>query len=294
MMDGEFFGKKMTQIFCGCSDLPHDRRTFYQNASAIEHRVGLFSPPKARVLKSWAEDAQNARLPMRTIWVAWQAFTHRPGDIKKGFGLKLLPGESAANLGHFMKTPENMRVWTRIKEQAVHVGASHILLETSAQFTPSSNNKRALTAFVEEWAELPENMKLVWHAAGFWEREEVANLAQSLHIIPAIDPLVDERESLPECSEIYFQMLGRHGLLDNYSDDDLECILNASSRYDDVSIIFRTCDSLGDARRLLKLSETYVPTDDFTFDSDDDWDEDEESDDFEEDEESDDYDDDIE
>ena len=281
----------MTQIYCGCSDLPHDRRTFYKTATAIEHRVGLFAPPKARVLKSWAEDASNASSPMRTIWVAWQAFTHRPGDIRKGYGLKLQPGEQASNLGHFQKTPENMRVWSRIKEQAVNVGASRILLETSANFTPSEANKRALTAFAREWAELPENMKLIWHPAGFWEREESSALAASLGIIPAIDPLVDEREALPDCPEIYFQMLGRHGLMDNYSDDDLACILDASAQYDDVSIIFRTCDSLGDAKRLLKLSETYEPDEHFEFDDDEDFD-DEDFDDDEDYEDDEDFDDD--
>lgn len=258
----------MTQIFCGCSDLPKERKAFYQKTSAIEYRVGLFAPPKARVLKQWAEDAGAAKNPMRSIWVAWQAFTHKPADIKKGFGVKLLPGESAANLGYFQKTPENIRIWTRIKEQAQNVGAQRILLETPANFTPSEAHKRDLTVFVKEWAELPENMRLVWHPAGFWDREESAILAQELDMILAIDPLVDEREGLPEGSEAYFQMLGRHGLMDNYSDDDLELILNAAAQYDEVSIIFRTCDSLGDACRLLKLSETYVPTDDFSFDDD--------------------------
>ncbi len=286
----------MTELFCGCSDLPHNRKDFYQNATAIEHRVGLFAPPKARVLKSWAEDAAQAKSPMRTIWVAWQAFTHRPSDIKKGFGMKLQPGDSPANLGHFQKTPENLRVWTRIKEQAVNIRASHILLETSASFTPSDANKRALEAFAKDWAELPEGIKLVWHAAGFWEREETVSLASKLGIIPAIDPLVDEREALPDCPEIYFQMLGRHGLMDTYSDDDLACILNAAANYDDVSVIFRTCDSLGDAKRLIKLSENYVPEESFSFDSDDEDDEefDDEDEDFEEDDEDFDEDDDIE
>ena len=277
----------MTDIFCGCSDLPHDRKAFYKNASAIEYRVGLFSPPKARVLKDWAAAAAESPNDMRSIWVAWQAFTHRPADIKKGFGLKLLPGESAANLGHFLKSAENLRVWTRIKEQAQNVGASRILLETSANFTPSDSNKRALECFVKEWAELPENMRLIWHPAGFWERDEAAEIAQSLGMILAIDPLVDEREDLPDASEAYFQMLGRHGLLDSYSDDDLERILDMTARFDDVTIVFRTCDSLGDARRLLKLSKTYVPNADFEFD--DEFDDEDELDD-----EDDDMDDDIE
>ena len=286
----------MTELFCGCSDIPHDRHKFYQIATAIEHRVGLFSPPKARVLKSWAEDAAQAKNPMRTIWVAWQAFTHRPGDIRKGFGLKLLPGESAANLGHFQNTAENKRVWERIKEQAANVGASRILLETSANFTPSDANKHAMTVFANEWAEVPENMRLIWHPAGFWERDEAAQIAHDLGIILAIDPLVDDRENLPDDPEIYFQMLGRHGLLDSYSDDDLACILNAAAHYDDVTVVFRTRDSLGDAKRLLKFSESYVPSDDFEFDDDfddeEDYDEDEE--DYDEDEEDYDEDEDIE
>ncbi|MBQ9242308.1 MAG: DUF72 domain-containing protein [Proteobacteria bacterium] len=259
----------MAQIYCGCSDFPHHRKEFFKCATAVEHRVGLFSPPKARVLKEWAAETAAANAGMRTVWVAWQAFTHRPGDIRKGFGLKLLPGENAANLGHFQKTAENQRVWARIKEQAVNVGASRILLETSANFSPSDANKRALTDFAKDWCDLPDGIRLVWHAAGFWERDEAVSLARSLGIVPAIDPLVDEREALPDTDEIYFQMLGRHGLMDTYSDDDLACILDASARYDDVTVIFRTCDSLGDAKRLIKLSETYEPSGDFSFDSDD-------------------------
>ena len=133
--------KAMTQIYCGCSDLPKERKTFYQKASAIEYRIGLFAPPKARVLKQWAESAETAQIRMRSIWVAWQAFTHKPSDIKKGFGVKLLPEESAANLGYFQRTSENMRIWTRIKEQAQNVGAQRILLETPASFTPSDVHK---------------------------------------------------------------------------------------------------------------------------------------------------------
>ena len=113
------------------------------------------------------------------------------------------------------------------------------------------------------------------------------SVTAALGMILAIDPLVDEREDLPDASEAYFQMLGRHGLLDSYSDDDLERILDMTARFDDVTIVFRTCDSLGDARRLLKLSKTYVPNADFEFD--DEFDDEDELDD-----EDDDMDDDIE
>lgn len=270
----------MTKIYCGCSDLPHNRKDFYKTCSAIEYRVGLFSPPKARVLKSWAEAAQESLSPMRSVWVAWQAFTHRPADIHKGFGLKLLDGESPANLGYFKKTPENLRVWTRIKEQAIHVGASRILLETPAHFTPSDENKRALADFANDWADLPENTKLVWHPAGFWEREESAAIAQQLGMILAIDPLVDEREGLPEGNEAYFQMLGRHGLLDSYSDDDEAAILDAASRYDECTIVFRTRDSLADAKRLMRLAESYVPDGAFGAYDEDEWDDEDFDDDF--------------
>lgn len=258
----------MTKIFCGTSDLPHDRRTFYQTASAIEYRVGLFSPPKARVLKEWGAAAAGATQTMRSVWVAWQAFTHRAADIQKGHGLKLLEGEVSSHLGHFLRTDENLRVWTHIKEQAVHVGAQRILLETPANFTPSQANQAALTDFVREWADVPEGMKLVWHPAGFWERDEAAKLAAALDIVLAIDPLVDENEALPDGPEAYFQMLGRHGLMDDYSDDDLERILEMTASYDEVTIIFRTYHALRDAQRLIKRAADFEP-DDFDFDSPD-------------------------
>ncbi len=281
------------QLYIGCSDLPLDRKSFYKKATAVEYRVGLFTPPKARVLKDWAEAMKACKGPSRSVWVAWQAFTHRPADIHKGGSLKLLPGEDAVNLGHFQRTAENIRVWTHIKEQAINVGASRILLETSASFTPSTVNKAAITAFAKEWAELPEDMRLIWHPAGFWTREETAEICKECGMILAIDPLVDEKEALPDDTEAYFQMLGRHGLLDSYSDDDLERILDAASCYEEATIVFRTRDSLGDAERLAKLSKVYEPsfdrfaelTDDFDededFDDDEDFDEDEDFDDEE-------------
>ena len=105
-----------------------------------------------------------------------QAFTHRPADIRKGYGAKLLEGESASNLGHFQRTAENLRIWTRIREQAVNVGASRILLETSANFTPSEANKRALTAFAREWADLPDERQL---------RPEAVDVATAGNMEPA-------------------------------------------------------------------------------------------------------------
>ena len=262
------------QLYVGCSDFPRDRKAFYKHATAIEYRVGLFTPPKPSILQGWAAEMSAVGVPTRSVWVAWQAFTHRVGDIRKGAKLKLLPGEDASRLGHFQKTDENMRVWTRIKEQAVHVGASRILLETTAGFTPSSANRRAMTEFVKDWAKLPSDMRLVWHPAGFWEREEAAAFAADLGMVLAIDPLVDEKEALPEDDEAYFQMLGRHGLLDNYSDDDLERILDAASCYEEATIVFRTYDSLGDARRLIDLSKCYEPS----FDHYADWDDQDEDD----------------
>ena len=280
------------QLYIGCSDFPRDKKAFYRTATAIEYRVGLFTPPKPSILQAWAADMAAIKAPTRSVWVAWQAFTHRIGDIRKGAKLKLLPGENAAHLGHFQKTDENMRVWTRIKEQAVNVGASRILLETTAGFTPSTANRNALTDFAKNWAKLPDDMRLVWHPAGFWEREEAAALAADLGIILAIDPLVDEKEALPDDREAYFQMLGRHGLLDSYSDDDLERILDVASCYEEATIVFRTRDSLGDAERLAKLSMVYTPDfehyaaydafddeddfDDDAFDDDDDFDDDDE------------------
>lgn len=277
----------MTELYCGCSDLPRDRRAFYQQATAIEYRVGLFSPPKGKVLRDWAEDKRKAASPMRAVWVAWQAFTHRASDIRKGFGLKLLPEESAINLGHFQHTAENLRVWTRIKEQAANVEAERILLETSAAFVPSSANKLALENFVKNWADLDPGMKLIWHPAGFWEREEAAELAASIGIILAIDPLVDVKESLPAGSEAYFQMLGRHGMLDSYSDDDMPRILDAASHYDEATVVFRTQASLADAARLARLAKGYVPNEEFAWDSDSD--EDEDFEDFEDDEDFEDF-----
>lgn len=92
-------------------------------------------------------------------------------------------------------------------------------------------------------------------------------------MILAIDPLVDEREPLPDADEAYFQMLGRHGLLDSYSDDDLENLLDAVSQYDDCTVIFRTNHSLNDAMRTIELAKTYAPNSDFD-DDDDDFDDD--------------------
>ncbi|MFA5624524.1 MAG: hypothetical protein WC966_05650 [Bradymonadales bacterium] len=259
----------MVTIYTGPSDLPRERDKVYKIANAIEYRVGHFTPPKLRVLKAWAEEADAAEKAVVRIWTAWQAFTHRPDEIKRGFGVKLLANESKQRLGHFLESAENKRVWARVQEQALALGANYILLETPPSFTPAPANKERLTHFVNHWADLRDGIKLIWRPSGFWEREESVEITDELGITLAFDPLIDQKERLPSQDTAYFQMLGRHGLLDSYSDDDLEFILERCHQFDTAFVIFRTRDSLTDCLRLQQIKQHFVPMEDFDYEGED-------------------------
>lgn len=276
----------MTLILTGPSDPAQADAKLYQIATAIEYRAGFFAPPKLKVLKAWGDEASKADHPIARIWTAWQAFTHRPGEILRGRGVKLLPNEYPHHLGHFQDSPENRRVWARIQDQAQAIGAAHILLETPPTFSPARANQEKLTAFVREWAQLREGLALIWRPSGFWEREESVALTQELGITLAFDPLIDQKEALPSQSLAYFQMLGRHGLLDSYSDDDLEFILDKAQNFDTALVLFRTREALADCLRLQQIATHFVPfehdfdeMDEDDFDEEDDFED--EDDDFE-------------
>ncbi len=243
----------MTSFVIGIADYPRDHRQVHELLSLVELRVGHFAPPTERVLRRWAREAAESGREIAHVWVAWQGFTHLAREIRKGLGVELAPGETAAHLGHFADTAENRRVWAEVVEQAQAAGAGMIMLETPASFTPSAANRARLENFVRSWSSLPEGMRLAWHPAGFWEREVTIEIADACGLLLVVDPLVDETEPMPTGPKAYFQMLGRHGLMDSYSDDDLEALVERAEGYEQVYVSFRTHDAVRDASRLVAL-----------------------------------------
>lgn len=233
--------ESMSNILIGTCDYPHDRARYLEEFMTVEHHIGGLHPPGDKMLKAWAAETPEG---FRHIWVASKDFIDEPkrGSDKVGQAL-----------GHFVDSQQNRSLWGEVKARAAMLDAKIILLDTPAAFTPSPANKDRLRHFASEWSKLPEGVELAWFAAGFWEREECAELCEELGIIYAVDPLVDPSEPLPDHAKIYFRLLGAHGLRDHYSDDALEMLIEICEEFEEATVIFKTAKPIKDALRLKAL-----------------------------------------
>jgi len=233
----------MSNILIGTCDYPHDRARYLSEFLTVEHHIGGLHPPGDKMLKGWAAETSE---DCRHIWVASKDFIDEPRRGSERVGQAL---------GHFVDSQQNRSLWGEVKARAAMLGAKTILLDTPSAFTPSPANKERLTRFALDWAKLPEGVNLAWFAAGFWEREECAELCEQLGITLALDPLVDPSEALPEHEKIYFRLLGAHGLRDHYSDDALEMLIDLCEDFEEAVVIFKTEKPIKDALRMKALLE---------------------------------------
>ena len=101
----------MTTFKIGICDYPYDRERYHSAFPLVEHRVGLVSPPKPRVLRRWARQAPAG---FEHVWVASQHFTHDVRSIRTGRPMELEEGEAIERRGLFQDTPENHRAWQQV------------------------------------------------------------------------------------------------------------------------------------------------------------------------------------
>ncbi len=243
--------------FVGCSAAYIDRKKLkLDNCHAIELPDAFHFKLKPKSVRRCREEIES-NLPnvKRIIWTAWHVLTHPIGELPVDKKFKAKEGEDIRAFGYFKPSLENENAWRAIQSQVEQVGATDLLFKTPVSFSPSSSNINHIVQFMKNAAKQLPEVHFIWQPEGLWQREQCLELVDEMGISLAIDPLVDTKAALPTSDKyVYFKLLGRHGLRDRYSDDDLLELLDICDNFEHVTLVFKTAQPMKDVERFETLA----------------------------------------
>lgn len=220
----------MTRIRVGCNGYKGQLSGYWRELDALE----------------LSDDQSRAKSATQTRWRA-----AAPEDVRF---VPRVPVEIA--LVDF-QGPVAEAWWTRCVTVAQRVGADTIFLKTSADFRPTTVNRRALVDFFAPRRK--PGLQVAWRAEGLWDGqpEDRDAVCAEAGLIPVVDPLgmdpdaVDEE--LPAGETVYWRLLGRHGGGTRFSESDLERLVERLQDRTSGYVIFGHGTMMNDARRLRAL-----------------------------------------
>ncbi len=231
-------------LWIGCCSLgPRPARYFHRH-TALELQQTFFEPPREAVLSRLRGQA-----PPRFAFVvrAFQLITHEPGSP----GYRRLRDAPRAGdaCGHFRESELVKAATARTWAAARALGATAILFETPASFSPSAAHRERLARYVEQLDR--EGLHLIWDPRGVWSAGAASALCDELGLVLCRDPGAPDFAP-PEAGELaYFKLqgMGRQGPI---SEDVLLPILEHAQGAE-TYCLFNTVDQLRDAERLEAL-----------------------------------------
>jgi uncharacterized protein YecE (DUF72 family) len=146
---------------------------------------------------------------------------------------------------------------------ATALGAEALLFRTPASFSPSTANRTAMARFFDAVApEFRQSVALVWEPAGVWSPTQAQRLADELDVVYARDPLheLDEPVPLPRSGRAYFRLLGLGAARREFSDDQLDQVVEQCSDLQNVWVVFANQGKFRDARRFAAAVEGPGPS----------------------------------
>lgn len=192
------------------------RGAYFRRFALVEVQHTFYDPPRAETLARWREEApQGFEFTMK----AWQLITHEPASPTYRRLRRPIAATRHARYGSFRPTAEVRAAWRTTLECARALGASAIVFQCPASFTPTPVHISDLQRFFSTIAPDARGVKLCWEPRGEWPRATVTALCRELHLQHVVDPL---RHEPPESEYLYFRLHGVSGYRHRYSDPELE------------------------------------------------------------------------
>jgi len=245
----------VSSIVIGCAELP-----FGANASQYFARVpylestALFERlPKP---KAWQRIRDDAALGTFGLVAPAILTHHRASPASQGFAV---PAATRAALGHLVDHPFSREVVADFAKRAAAISARAVVFATPSDFTPSAANRARLEHFFTHLAtaELFGSALRVWRPDGLWEASTVVALANTVGIVPCLDPLavapgqhVEEFAQLP-LAHAYFRVTG-FGLRGRLRPGNVETLVAVAGAFPAAHLVFATETAFIDARSALE------------------------------------------
>ena len=219
----------------------------------VEIQSIFYDPPADAALLRW-RDATGPEVEY-TMKV-WQLVTHPASSPT--YRRAKRNGEPPLDAGFFQDSEAVAHGWARSVACANVLGATAMLFQCPASFSPDPVNVQRLRRFMER-IERPKTSRLVWEPRGpAWvvEHSLAEAICKDLDLVYALDPFVTP---ISNCGPIYWRLHGVGGWHSSYTDadlDELHCTLAASGASGPAYVFFNNIPRVNDARRFRALLET--------------------------------------
>src|SRR5688500_17673250 len=217
----------------------------------VEIQNTFYEPPSKHVMQRWL--AATPRSLEYTIKV-WQRVTHSRNSPT--YRRMKTPLPDGAEPGLFRDSPAVRDGWRRSVECAQILGATAMLFQCPASFTPDAENVQRMRRFFEG-IERPK-ARLLWEPRGqAWvtQRALALSLCRELDLVLVVDPLVTPPEP---GAPVYWRLHGISGPRHSYTDEELQQLGEWLDRLDasePAYVMFNNLPRVGDANRFLRMKK---------------------------------------
>lgn len=215
----------------------------------VEIQNTFYDPPRNDVMRRWlAATPASLEYTMKV----WQLVTH--ARASPTYRRLKTPLADDAEPGFFRDSAAVEEGWRRSVECARVLGATAMLFQCPASFTPSDENVRRMRRFFERIDRPPT--RLLWEPRGAaWvkQRTLALSLCRELDLVHVVDPFVTEPEP---GHPVYWRLHGISGARHSYTDTELQQLGEWVRRVDAPSasyVMFNNLPRVGDAKRFLRL-----------------------------------------
>ena len=215
----------------------------------VEIQHTFYEPPRDDVMRRWLAQTPPA---LEYTMKVWQLVTHAansPTYRKMKSGLA-----AGAEPGAFRDSAAVQEGWRRSVECARLLGATAMLFQCPASFTPTEENIDRMRRFFER-IDRPQ-ARLLWEPRGAaWVKERglALSLCRDLDLVHVVDPFV----TAPEPGHpVYWRLHGISGPRHSYADPQLEqlrTMLDRAAGPDPSYVMFNNLPRVGDAKRFARL-----------------------------------------
>jgi uncharacterized protein YecE (DUF72 family) len=235
----------ISNLKVGCCGFPVTKVKYAQSFNVVEVQQTFYQPPQISTLQKW-----RAMMPAHFEFTlkAWQLITHTAkSPTFRRLKIKLTPGE-LEQCGSFRNTPMVNNAWDVTRACAAALGASLVLFQCPASFTPGEENVAQMREFfttVERG-----KLKLLWEPRGKWPEALVRLLCQELDLIHVVDPFL----SRPVTKDLpYLRLHGGKGFKHVFTAEELQNIAELVPVNKPAYVMFNNIKMWDDAGRFKTL-----------------------------------------
>jgi len=232
----------------GCCGWCTARARYFHEFDIIEVQQTFYEPPRIATLARWRQDAPAC---FQFAVKCFQLVTHEATSPTYRRLRRALP--RSGTVGSFRDTPAVRAAWEETVAAATAVGATIVLLQTPASFTPTAEHLANLEAFTRQ-ARRGHALRLIFEPRGpAWTADGADPLCRRLHLLRGGDPFAMPAPPPRDQPFAYFRLHGLGGYRYSFTDADLVWLAQQVRGYEEAWVLFNNASMWDDARRFKSL-----------------------------------------